>query len=167
MNTISKNAKLVVGSVAVGAVVGLVARRWRKRRARRKAEESFKTVALFSLEPLIHTGAHEWERLSGRAIFKQLCARLTASGYPPSDVGNIEEAHQCVLHVDGNPIFLTMKDGEGPRQEWAIFVSRSLGTAQKPGPVPADSQPIRSFLVELDHAINSLEETRDVRWRRR
>lgn len=167
MQSIDKNVKLIFGSVALGAVVGLVARRWRRRRKQRKAEESFKTVVLFSLEPVIHTAGHEWEGLSGRAIFKQLCSKLAVSGYPPSDVGDIEETHQCVLHVDGDPIFLTMKDGEGDRKEWAIYVSRSLGTAKEPGPTPDDSEALRQFLVELGYAVNAIEESRDVRWRPR
>jgi hypothetical protein len=167
MQSINKNIKLLFGSMAIGAGVGLVVRQWRKRRRRRKAEESFKTVVLFSLEPLIQTGDHEWESLSGRVVFKQICAKLALAGYPPSDVGDIEEAHQCVLHVDGDPIFLTMKDGEGDREEWAIYVSRSLGTGQKLGPAPKDSKALRDFLRELGYAVNALQDSRDVRWRKR
>ena len=167
MQGIKKNVKLMVGTAAVGAAVGLIARRWTRRRKKRKAEESYKTVVLFSLEPLIHTGDHAWEKLSGRSIFKQICSKLAVSGYPPSDVGDIERSHQCVLHVDGDPVFLTMKGGEGERQEWAVYVSRSLGRANEPGPPPQDTEALRAFLVELGYAVNAVEESRDVRWRAR
>ncbi len=161
---VTRRTKLLLGSFAVGAGVVLTARAVKRWRAGR-GSSGLRSVARFGVRAMAHRQDAVWEGLAGRSLFKQLCAQLASAGYPPSDIGDIEAAHQCVVHVGKSSLYLTMQPTD--HYEWDIILSRSLGSAHSPGPAPKNRAPVRRFLSVLDQALNALDETEEVRWLRR
>lgn len=158
MLRIGRNKRVLLGSIVVGAAVVLTSRAIKRRRARR----GMRRVARFGVLAMAHRQDAGWEGLPGRSLFKRLCAKLAELGYPPSDVGDIEAAHACKVFVGAKPLFLTM--AATAEHEWEVVVSRALSAQQKPGSAPKNTAPVRAFLNSLDRALNSLEETEEIRW---
>ncbi len=162
MHAIGKRTKFLVGVAVVGAGAALTARAWKRWRAR--GASGLRTVARFGVLASAHRRDAGWEGLAGRALFKQLCAQLAVAGYPPSDHGDIEVAHECELFVVNAPVYLTMRSVD---HEWEVVVSSSPAVGTEPGPPPKNTASLRRFLETLDQALSALEETEEIRWLRR
>lgn len=153
----------MVGAAVVGAGAALAVRAWRRWRSHDGLDD-LRTVARCAVIAAAHRRDAGWEGLAGRALFKQLCARLALEGYPPSDHGDIAALHECVLHAEGVPIYLVMRPVD---RDWEVVVSRTPSVDGRPGLPPRRDATTRRFLGALDRALHALEETEEIRWLRR
>jgi len=160
---ISPKTKLILGSVAAGALVGLAARGIARRLRARKDRRGLRTVATFEVQGEAAVVDAEWEALPGRALFKRLCSELAALGFAPSDSGDIEASHECFVHVDEEPLYVAMQRGG---QGWVVVAGRRRARRQ-PISTPADTAGVRRFLSALDGALRELSGPHGPTWHRR